>query len=199
MYEVFINHHSLIISNSTARENYRHYDFNTAFVWASFLNNLSDDKPLKLWVYSDDLDLAWASFKSEFTLIKAAGGLVQNEGNYLFIYRNGKWDLPKGKLEPNEDIAGCAVREVEEECGVDDVSIESKLLQTYHTYAMQGEMILKETHWYLMKSTYSKDFCPQTEEGIEKVEWKGVNDIPQLMKNSFSNIQRVLDSAKIRG
>ena len=88
---------------------------------------------------------------------------------------------------------------MEEECGVDDVSIESKLLQTYHTYSMHGEMILKETYWYLMKSTYSKDFCPQTEEGIEKVEWKGVNDIPQLMKNSFSNIQRVLDSAKIRG
>jgi 8-oxo-dGTP pyrophosphatase MutT (NUDIX family) len=67
--------------------------------------------------------------------------------------------LPKGKLEFNEDIAECAVREVEEECGIDDVSIESKLLQTYHTYTIEGKMILKETHWYLMKSIIQKVFA----------------------------------------
>jgi 8-oxo-dGTP pyrophosphatase MutT (NUDIX family) len=198
MYEVFINHHSLIISNSVAQDNYKQYEFNVAFVWADFLNKISDDKSSKLWVFCNDLDLAWSSFKSEFTVIKAAGGLVQKEDNFIFIYRNGKWDLPKGKLELNEDIEECAVREVEEECGIDGVSIHSKLLQTYHTYNIEDKMILKETHWYLMKSIYSKGFCPQIEEGIEKVEWKNLNDIPRLMKNSFANIQRVLDCAKIR-
>jgi len=198
MYEVFINHHSLIISNSVAQDNYKQYEYDEAFVWTDFLNNISDEKPSKLWVFCNDINLAWSSFKSEFTVIKAAGGLVQKQDDFLFIYRNGKWDLPKGKLELNEDIQECAVREVEEECGIDDVSIQSKLLRTYHTYSMGDTMILKETHWYLMKSTFSKDFRPQIEEGIEKVEWKGLNDIPTIMKNSFSNIQRVLDSAKIR-
>ena len=69
MYEVFINHHSLIISNSVAQDNYKQYEFNVAFVWADFLNKISDDKSSKSWVFCNDLDLAWSSFKSEFTVM----------------------------------------------------------------------------------------------------------------------------------
>ena len=199
MYEVFINHHSLILSNSKAKTSYTEIDFNDGFQWSDIHTKMTDENALKLWVKSDDIDSAWRSFKSEYELIIAAGGLVQKNESYLFIYRNGKWDLPKGKLEINEDIAECAVREVEEECGIEDLAIESKLILTYHTYPIKDKMILKETHWYLMKTDYSKAFTPQLEEGIENVEWKRKEDIPLLMKESFASIQKVIDSAKIKG
>ena len=196
MYEVFINHHSLIICNSKAKYSYVQYNYNELFNWADFLKNIPQKGTLKLWVKSDDIESSWRSFKTEFKSILAAGGLVKKDHHYLFIYRNGKWDLPKGKLENNEDYAECALREVEEECGIKDLVIEHKLIQTYHTYSMNGKMVLKETHWYLMNSSYSGVFFPQTEEGIEKVEWRSKNDNPELMKNSFSSIKKVIDSER---
>ena len=79
---------------------------------------------------------------------------------------------------------------------VKDLIIEQKLIQTYHTYSINGKMMLKETHWYLMNSSYSGEFVPQIEEGIEKVEWSSEDDIPELMKNSFSSIKKVIDSER---
>ena len=196
MYEVFINHHSLILSNSVAKFSYTQYDYNESFNWVDFIKNIPQNGALKLWVKADDIESSWCSFKAEFELIIAAGGLVKKHQYYLFIYRNGKWDLPKGKLEDNEDVAECAVREVEEECGIKDLVVEHKLINTYHTYSMNGKMMLKETHWYLMSSSYSGVFVPQTNEGIEKVEWRSKNDITELMKNSFSSIKKVIDSER---
>ena len=105
MYEVFINHHSLILSNSVATSSYTQYDYNESFNWTDFIKNIPQKGTLKFWVKSDDIESSWRSFKAEFELIVAAGGLVKKHKDYLFIYRNGKWDLPKGKLENNEDLA----------------------------------------------------------------------------------------------
>src|SRR5215204_4522110 len=53
------------------------------------------------------------AFTKKFTLIKAAGGLVVNDDRHLLlIFRRGKWDLPKGKLDPGESLETCALREV---------------------------------------------------------------------------------------
>ncbi len=194
MYEVFVNHHSIILSNSEAEYSYTQYDYNESFNWVSFINNIIETDNLKIWVKSDDIDSSWHSLKTEFELILAAGGLVKKNQHYLLIYRNGKWDLPKGKLEYNEDLHECALREVREECGVKDLLIERKLITTFHLYSLNGKMVIKETHWYLMSSSYSGLFIPQTCEGIEKVEWKSKNDIPELMKNSFASIQKVIYS-----
>ena len=117
MYEVFINHHSLILSNSVAKSPYTQYDYNELFNWADFLKNIPQKGTLKLWVKSDDIESSWSSFKAEFELIVAAGGLVKKEESYLWIYRNNKWDLPKGKVEKNESVKSAAIREVVEECG----------------------------------------------------------------------------------
>ena len=196
MYEVFINHHSLIICNSKAKYSYVQYNYNELFNWADFLKNIPQKGALKLWVKSDDIELSWRSFKTEFELILAAGGLVKKKQDYLFIYRNGKWDLPKGKLENNETFSQCALREVEEESGIKNLVLRRKLINTYHTYFIDGKMVLKETHWYLMDSSYSGLLVPQKDEGIEKVEWKSKYDIPELMKNSFSSIKKVIDSER---
>jgi len=127
------------------------------------------------------------------TLIEAAGGVVENEqGEYLFIYRNHKWDLPKGKLEKDEKKKVGAVREVEEECGIKVNSIGKKICVTYHTYKSKGEVILKRTYWYRMTFTGVGELKPQLEEGITKVLWFKREQTAPIVKNTFPSIIDVL-------
>ena len=142
---------------------------------------------------ADNYDLIWASFKSNFEIIKAAGGLVVNNQRILMIFRNGKWDLPKGKLEIGESIDVCAKREVQEECGLNDLEIVDKLMNTYHIYEHKGQSILKETQWYLMTSSQNEDISPQIEEGIEKVTWVKKEDVNIHLENTYENIKRVFE------
>jgi 8-oxo-dGTP pyrophosphatase MutT (NUDIX family) len=136
----------------------------------------------------------WQDFCSKYIMIEAAGGLVFNkDGDILMIFRNGKWDLPKGKLEIGESIEECAIREVEEECGIVGLDIIEKLLETYHTYNMDGEEVLKKTYWYKMKTDYSAKLIPQLEEGITKVSWVDKDQISKKLKNSYGNISDVLN------
>ena len=127
-------------------------------------------------------------------MIEAAGGLVFNKDEQiLMIFRKGKWDLPKGKLEEGENKKQCAIREVEEECGIVGLDIIEKLLETYHTYNMDGEEVLKKTYWYKMKTDYSAKLIPQLEEGITKVSWVDKDQISKKLKNSYGNISDVLN------
>lgn len=135
-------------------------------------------------------------FKSHFKLVEAAGGIVKDEmGNVLVIFRNGKWDLPKGKLEKGEEINECAVREVEEETAVSVSSCsETNFDITYHVYFHKKAFILKSTHWYIMKSkTNVRNLLPQSEEGIDKVEWKSTEEILILFKEvSYRSIYSLI-------
>lgn len=131
-------------------------------------------------------------FKSVL-LIEAAGGLVVNERNeYLAIFRNGKWDLPKGKLEVNEKVREAAVREVEEECGIKVNKSGKKICKTYHVYDMKNEVVLKKTHWYKMKSEGQDKLKPQKEEGITKVRWFKKERLNTICKNTYPSIMEVL-------
>ena len=135
----------------------------------------------------------WESFCAAYKLIKAAGGLVYNNKNQLLmIFRNGKWDLPKGKLEVGENIEQCAIREVKEECGVSGLTITQQLQETYHTYEIKGKRILKRTYWFEMSTNFKGNLMPQTEEGITKVVWVGKQDIAEKLENSFGNINELL-------
>jgi 8-oxo-dGTP pyrophosphatase MutT (NUDIX family) len=107
------------------------------------------------------------------------------------IFRNDKWDLPKGKLEVGENIEECAIREVEEECGVEELSIVKKLKSTYHTYKLNGKAILKRTYWFKMNSNYKLKLTPQFEEGITKVEWVSISEVPSKLENSYGNIKEL--------
>ena len=134
-------------------------------------------------------------FFKKFTLVIASGGLVQNEKNeYMIIFRKGKWDLPKGKLDAGEKLEECAVREIEEETGLKGVQIESPLIITYHTYHENGNHILKETHWFLMLAPKQANFVPQQEEGIDKCEWVPVDKLAPYMENTHGSIIDVVNT-----
>lgn len=129
---------------------------------------------------------------SLYTVIEAAGGVVQNESNeVLWIYRLGKWDLPKGKLEKNEKFKKAAVREVEEECNV-KATLVDKVCTTYHTYSHKNQRILKKTKWYAMRSKHTAKLIPQTEENIEKVEWLSSTAMNKAISDTYSSIRYVM-------
>jgi len=131
----------------------------------------------------------WESFCADYKLIEAAGGLVYNDKNQLLmIFRNGKWDLPKGKLKVGENIEQCAIREVEEECGISELLIIQQLQETYHTYEINGQKILKRTYWFEIKSSFKGNLLPQTTEGITEAVWVDKENIAEKLKNSFENI-----------
>lgn len=135
----------------------------------------------------------WKNFNLHYQRIEAAGGLVYNHQNHwLFIFRNGLWDLPKGKLEQGENIEGCAVREVAEECGIEEPTMIKPLIPTYHTYQLNGKRILKKTHWFLMQSADDSELVPQTEEGITEVKWVTTAEAKELAEHSFGSIQQII-------
>ena len=134
-------------------------------------------------------------FCNEFIVIEAAGGLIKNkEGQYLFIYRHDKWDLPKGKLDQGEKPDAAAVRECREECGIQQIELKEFLTHSYHIYFYKKGWALKKTHWYLMESE-EKKLTPQLEESITEVAWKSPAEIPAMLTNTYFNIMDVLEKA----
>ena len=141
------------------------------------------------------------AFIKNFTPIEAAGGIVQNDKNeLLFIYRLGKWDLPKGKAEAGEELEACALREVEEETGITHLTLQKKMGQTYHTYNAYGKHFLKTTHWYYMTCSAKQKLVPQTEEDIADIKWVQPENIAEQLKNTYPSIKDILlvffDAAK---
>lgn len=133
--------------------------------------------------------------KHNFQIISAAGGLVVNEKNeILMIYRNDCWDLPKGKIEKGEKKKQAAIREVEEECGIKNLTIEKALKVTYHTYSYKQKEVFKQSFWYLMNYKGDEKLIPQLEEGITKVEWVSIEDLPNKLNNTYGNIKDVIEA-----
>ena len=121
--------------------------------------------------------------------IIAAGGIVENEeGKILFMFRRGKWDLPKGKCDEGETIEECAVREVEEETGLTNVKRKQLIDKTIHYYTEHGKDIEKETYWYAMEVGGNQNLVPQLEEGITQLIWVGEDELHPYLSNTFNNI-----------
>ena len=129
--------------------------------------------------------------KDQFKIIKAAGGLVIKDGKILMIYRLGKWDLPKGKMNKNEDVKEGAIREVEEECGI-KVQVIEELPNTWHSYAYKGNKILKKSSWFLMACTDDTFMKPQAEEFIEEVRWMTPQEVKDILKDAYGSIGFVM-------
>lgn len=139
----------------------------------------NDYKAIREWV------------KSEYKVVKAGGGLVLKKGKVLMIYRLGRWDLPKGKLEREESSLEGALREVTEECSV-TVSAETKLCSTWHTYTDGGRRSIKKTTWYLMTCHDDTLMKPQLEEGIEDLRWMSATELDKAISNSYASIKHVV-------
>jgi len=134
-------------------------------------------------------------FTTNFDLIVAAGGKVtNNEGKTLFIFRLGKWDLPKGKVEKKESVEQAAIREVEEECGISQLTILNHIKDTYHIYELNNKLVLKQSIWYEMKTTDTAKLVPQTEENITDARWMTTKEIENIvLKNTYPSIKEVLE------
>jgi len=129
----------------------------------------------------------------KFELIIAAGGIVENNSKErLFIFRNGTWDFPKGKVEKNERLEVAAEREVSEECGLSEMRLDSFISTTHHMYHENGVVKLKETHWFLFYSNQLKNLKPQLEEGITDLKWISSSDLESVLLNSFFSIKELI-------
>tara|TARA_B100000683_G_scaffold2328_1_gene2510 strand:+ start:60 stop:644 length:585 start_codon:yes stop_codon:yes gene_type:complete len=156
----------------------------------------TNEKEVIEYVFSMDPYEELIKYYADHKLIRAAGGLVQNDGYFLWIYRNNIWDLPKGKIEDNESISDAALREVKEECGLKGmIEISHKIIVTYHTYQLRDVKVLKETHWFFMHFDGAKNTIPQIEEGITKVCWKSKDESTSLALKSYPSILSVFDTA----
>jgi 8-oxo-dGTP pyrophosphatase MutT (NUDIX family) len=130
-----------------------------------------------------------------FQSITAAGGIVvDSAGKLLFIFRRGKWDLPKGKMEANENVELCAQREIEEETGLRNLILQKKLTDTYHVYPEKAQMVLKTSHWFLFRIQDAQQTTPQVEEDITEVRWFGRDELEMPLSNSYQNILTVVSS-----
>ncbi len=127
-----------------------------------------------------------------FTLIEAAGGIVCWEEQVLWIKRNGKWDLPKGKIEQNESKKKAALREVSEECGI-RATLKNKIGKTWHAYRLGEEFVLKCTHWYDMESAENQNLIAQTEEGITEVAWFSLTESEKIARESYASIRLIFE------
>lgn len=190
MYKVFINDKPIIITDSCEKLNgfkvfnFRDIDFKQV------LKLINTAEVFGLFLVSRSLKSDWLMFQKNFTVIEAAGGKVLNTENHvLFIYRYNVWDLPKGHIEKGELKEHAAIREVEEECGIDNLSILEALETTYHVFYYGEQLRLKVTYWFLMKSSYKGVLQPQLEEGITKAVFKNRQDVSVALKNTYPNIK----------
>ena len=198
MYKVFYNQKPLFFTtdlkcNADATP-LIHIKYATA---ESIIKVLKGKRVTGVYLYHRKEEKIQKHFLKHFPCVEAAGGLVKHaNGSYLFIYRNDKWDLPKGKIEKNEVIIEAAVREVMEETGVADLVVKKPMPTTYHVYNANGKFKLKKTHWFLMKSSFNAPLTPQLEENIQKAVWKSKNELPLLMENAYENIKILIENVE---
>ncbi|MDI9258203.1 NUDIX hydrolase [Flavobacterium sedimenticola] len=198
MYKVFVNDKPLFLTNEVAKET----DFQLFLLESvdieQVIIKMFQNKIQKAYLYYPDEKAILKKVKEKIPVCKAGGGLVYNKkGEVLFIFRNGKWDLPKGGIEKNEAIENTALREVEEETGVNGLLITQKLQKTYHVFKRSGKYKLKVTHWFEMRTNFEGALHPQANEGIEKVAWLNPEQIKEALKNSYENIKLLFEEEKL--
>ncbi|MBZ9628485.1 NUDIX hydrolase [Psychroflexus sp. CAK1W] len=190
MYKVFVNDVPIILSTQeNIGSNYTNIPIKKAKL-KKLIRQIESGDLIYLNLYHKKEHKLLKHLKRKLKVIVAGGGLVYNSKNeILFIYRNKKWDLPKGKAEKNENIEETALREVEEETHVRGLEIVSFLQTTYHIINRNDKYKLKETHWYEMKTDFEGELIPELSEGIKKAKWKNFEKAQKALIKSYANIK----------
>ena len=199
MYKVFIENREVVFVNSQKSN-----QFTAGISEDELMNDLMDlrhlaslnptDEPFT--IYCKDAQQAWERYFGSYQFIHAAGGVVIKEGKWLFIEREQRIDLPKGHLEPNEQVSEGAAREIAEECGIFPLTLVDFIGSTHHTYEFQSNPVLKKTDWFLFRYDGYKCGTPQMEEGIEAVHWLTWEEISTSLSDMFRSIQLVVQLTK---
>lgn len=194
-YEVFFKESSFLLTDDRSVEKnvpnfFIHKDPETTRHY--FFSLLERETVFNAVVYSPDAEGLFRLFRSFFKEVGAAGGAVRNDKYLLMIKRLGKYDLPKGHIEDGETTEACALREVKEECGLQELEIESFLNETWHIYFREGQWCLKHTYWYLMNCPPGQPLIPQTEEDIEEVFWLDTREIVRILPLTYRNLHSTL-------
>ncbi len=199
MYKVFVENHPVFFEKNQKNNKKELKVFLPKLIlkkYNDFSMILRKISPVSLPLNS--MDIMDDIFFDDFTKIYAAGGIVHHlpTNTFLFIFRNERWDIPKGKVEQNESNSEAAQREIEEECGISDISIKKHLINTYHTYHAYGRHWLKETTWFYATYTGSQNTTPQIEENITDVKWIPLDKWDEIVANTFDSIKDVLFRCK---
>lgn len=203
MYKVFVYGKPVYLTNDLLFFQHTHHNHKSVYTdseeLAKLIKRIRANKTIDEYlIYCFDLGELWQSFTSLFMVIDAGGGIIRNKkGDLLFIFRKGKWDLPKGKIEPGETIADGAVREVKEECGLTEVTLGRLLTTTYHTYTQSNKRILKQSHWYEMDVPNGQKLVPQLEEDITEIRWIKPTKLAEVRTNTFRSVADLLDEFAI--
>jgi len=199
MYKVFINDKVVLLTNNSNKifldANKKIIQHKGKKVLCSDIEKIESGEIKEKFIIFLNNELAGLKkdFFSLYKKIEAAGGIVRNKsGDLLFIYRLGKWDLPKGKPEGKEKIKHTAIREVKEETGLIKLKIIKELTPTYHTYIRSGERVLKKTYWYEMYASGKQELTPQYQESITDVKWFKETNVKKPLKNTYSSIKEII-------
>jgi 8-oxo-dGTP pyrophosphatase MutT (NUDIX family) len=198
MYRIYINDTALIIADFLpgGLGNYQQVD-ESEFNFAKFYRMVKGTPGSVNVLLTKNPKSFFKNIRKSFLVIKAAGGVVRNsENQFLFIFRKGKWDLPKGKLDEGEKTKKAAVREVEEECGIKVSKLGDLLCKTWHVYEEKGQVVFKKTTWYHMKAD-RQELIPQLEEGITEARWLASADFDYIKQNTFPLIRDIISLLEV--
>ncbi len=193
MNRIFVNDKPILLTTEVHKEEgFKNYLLETANI-GKIIKELNTTAVKEVRLIDQDEAKLLPKFLKKLPNVIAGGGKVINDKNeILFIFRNGKWDLPKGKAERKESIEETAIREVEEETGVKNLQLEKLIETTYHIFKRNGKHKIKVTYWFEMKTSYKGILSPQENEGITKVEWLNQSESLKALNNSYANIKSLI-------
>lgn len=199
MYKVFFNKNCITFTDKFPQGKELVFNKDTLITMLpTLIDNLREDEMVEINAFDTDIKEMFNNFRQHFRLIEAGGGIVENQnGDFVIIQRNGIYDLPKGKKEPDETIETTAQREVMEEVGLSDISLDKFIDHSYHIYKINDEWVLKKTSWYILKTNDVGNLTPQIIEGITEAIWIKPTEITQYIENIYPLIldvfQKYLD------
>lgn len=202
MYKVFFKDREIVITSSVNAQFVKELEItenlNTVDEVKNWFLNFAANQTQSAILIHPLPEIFWKElFLPVFTPIPAAGGVVIRDEKLLFIFRNNKWDLPKGKIDSGESAKEAAIREVAEECGIYGHQITKALHSTYHIYKSPfgetfGQWILKETFWFEMNYSGTKNGTPQISENITEIKWFGKNELNEVLENTYESLKSVV-------